>query len=893
MPRCASKVDIQKAYDTVDWAFLMSILIGFGFHHKMQRMADDLFLFTRGHPTSVNVIMHGVEEFKNVSGLVPSISKSTTFFCNVLNALKATILNYMPFAEGFLPVWYIGVPLISSRLLYRDCKILVEKLESRINDWRNKFLSIAGRLRLVISVFYSMHIHRASVFILPARIFHDLKQLMRSFLWCQGEMKKGKAKVAWESVCKPKLEGGLGIRKLEDFNVALMATHIWRILTHKESLWVKWIHSYRLKGRSLWNVPCLGDVSWGWQKLLQIRPLIRPFIWNKINNGKLTPMWFDKYDLCPIHDMLSFRDITRSGFGLSDSISDFISNENWRHEFHMWLVAKQKLKTQDRMRQWDVRSSIDFNLLKYPLCDVVPDSHSHLFFECPFSIQVWSQIVQEEGFYRSADRLSYYFYGSFEAGYLQVQEGVYSVSSFIRSMEDSKLLYGSRRELRVRVVLFFPSLRYNLGTLLLPRRRNGQEWFRTPLMCQFLVIWDLRTPGCKVRMKLVNQFKDRLKERSVVTLEGYSLGEIQPKFRMVNKALSLSFLSITKVGYISITDLQQEEDGQFGYRSITDLQQEEDGQFDVIGHVIACEDLDIYDKNAKSGKKKPPTLVDHEGNELQCTLWSAFAQQFNDFLNTCANHEKIILVLQLAMMKIWDVLGVMYNGLMKSRLFARDDVEKLENTATHISTASKNSTKETFVGKNPPGNIAELLDVAQRKVGADIPKKSASGKDNWWCHKNNVSTSSTGSGRVWTMSLTLWNNEVHDVVDRYYQLCDKYANGEYNDRLPTEISALIGKKYAFKVSIDEYNLKKLLPVFTVLRLSNDPVRLFVTPSKMDREATSSALPNITPLKKNDVDHVEQQDASDGNNKRAAENDIGDESLNGKKRATEVKTVKDA
>ncbi|GJU90335.1 hypothetical protein Tco_1302758 [Tanacetum coccineum] len=31
-PRCAFKVDIQKAYDTVDWKFLESILKGFGFH---------------------------------------------------------------------------------------------------------------------------------------------------------------------------------------------------------------------------------------------------------------------------------------------------------------------------------------------------------------------------------------------------------------------------------------------------------------------------------------------------------------------------------------------------------------------------------------------------------------------------------------------------------------------------------------------------------------------------------------------------------------------------------------------------------------------------------------------------------------------------------------------
>ncbi|GKG07133.1 hypothetical protein Tco_0330102, partial [Tanacetum coccineum] len=34
-PRCAFKVDIQKAYDTVDWVFLKGVLVAFGFHDRM------------------------------------------------------------------------------------------------------------------------------------------------------------------------------------------------------------------------------------------------------------------------------------------------------------------------------------------------------------------------------------------------------------------------------------------------------------------------------------------------------------------------------------------------------------------------------------------------------------------------------------------------------------------------------------------------------------------------------------------------------------------------------------------------------------------------------------------------------------------------------------------
>ncbi|GJY05259.1 uncharacterized mitochondrial protein-like protein [Tanacetum coccineum] len=63
-----------------------------------------------------------------------------------------------------------------------------------------------------------------------------------------------------------------------------------------------------------------------------------------------------------------------------------------RHAFHLWLVIQKKLKTQDRLRQWDVSPTTELNLSRCPLCDLVPDSHDHLFFHCPFSSEVWSKV---------------------------------------------------------------------------------------------------------------------------------------------------------------------------------------------------------------------------------------------------------------------------------------------------------------------------------------------------------------------------------------------------------------------------------------------------------------------------------------------------------------------
>ncbi|GJR74729.1 putative reverse transcriptase domain, reverse transcriptase zinc-binding domain protein [Tanacetum coccineum] len=193
--------------------------------------ADDLFVFVHGDANSARVTMACLDEFKDVSGLVPSLPMSTAYFCNVLNHTKLAILNIIPFKEGRFPVKYLGVPLISSRLVYSDCKELIEKVPSR-------------------------------------------------FLWCQGDMRKGKAKVPWEVVCLPRNERGLGIRKLDMFNKALMVSHIWNLLSLKESLWVKWIH----------------------------------FIWYKAGNGATTFTWFDRWSsVGPLSEIISARDIHRTG----------------------------------------------------------------------------------------------------------------------------------------------------------------------------------------------------------------------------------------------------------------------------------------------------------------------------------------------------------------------------------------------------------------------------------------------------------------------------------------------------------------------------------------------------------------------------------------------------
>nr|GEU69533.1 hypothetical protein [Tanacetum cinerariifolium] len=292
--------------------------------------ADDLFLFVHGDADSARVIIDSLEEFKDALGLTPSLPKITAYFCNVLNYVKIEIINILLFEEAKLLVKYLGVPLVPSRLVYCDCAELIERIKRRVSDWKNKSLSFTGRAQLIRSVLESMHLCWASVFILPSSLILELEQVMRCFLWCQGEMKKGKAKVAWDALCLHMRECGLGICRMETFNKSLISSHIWSLLSGKEWLWVKWIHSYKLNGRSFWDIPLRGNMSWGWRKILQVRHLVRPFLWSWIGNGSTTYAWYDIWcSLGPLSNVISNRDIYRAGFRLDAKVSDIFSNGAW------------------------------------------------------------------------------------------------------------------------------------------------------------------------------------------------------------------------------------------------------------------------------------------------------------------------------------------------------------------------------------------------------------------------------------------------------------------------------------------------------------------------------------------------------------------------------------
>ncbi|KAL0302152.1 UNVERIFIED_CONTAM: hypothetical protein Scaly_3040900 [Sesamum calycinum] len=273
----------------------------------------------------------------------------------VSNTSPATDSKYIGFPQGTLPVRYLGVPLITSKLSLADCAPLILKIEARIAGWNQLNLTYAGRTQLIKSVLSSIHQYWCSVFILPKGVIKTIDAKLRNFLW-RGGTERGGYKVAWEQVCKPTAKGGLGIRNIQTMNNSLMGKHLWQILEKKhDSIWVSWITKYKLRHGTLWAAN-EKEGSWIWKKLLKLRNQLIKGIRFQVGDGTDFKLWLDPWhpDGTLIHSSGTYS--TKDAY---EVFSDPCNSVEWaslfhgpfhtpRHKFILWLAILERLSTLDK-----------------------------------------------------------------------------------------------------------------------------------------------------------------------------------------------------------------------------------------------------------------------------------------------------------------------------------------------------------------------------------------------------------------------------------------------------------------------------------------------------------------------------------------------------------------
>ncbi|KAL0440687.1 UNVERIFIED_CONTAM: putative ribonuclease H protein [Sesamum radiatum] len=138
---------------------------------------------------------------------------------------------------------------------------------------------------------------------------------------------------AWDQICRPKEEGGLGFHNILVINKALMLKHLWKIVQNdRHSIWVDWILHHRLRNNSLWTFN--GSTgSWGWKKIIKLRPVQRGLIY-QVGNGTTFKLWQDIWHQQGPLSIAFPRGPEVTGWPLNSFLSRALQHGHWSWPNH-------------------------------------------------------------------------------------------------------------------------------------------------------------------------------------------------------------------------------------------------------------------------------------------------------------------------------------------------------------------------------------------------------------------------------------------------------------------------------------------------------------------------------------------------------------------------------
>ena len=194
------------------------------------------------------------------------------------------------------PSKYLGVNFKLRGNRIADFQDLIGKISSKLQGWKVKLLSQAGRLTLINSMLNSVSIYTFSVFKIPKTVCKRLDSLINAFWWGHDPGRKKLHMTNWETITQPKTQGGLGIKKSGPMNKALLAKQYWRIKSNPNSLLSKTLKSKYCPNSDLHSHKPKQNASWIWRNIMsQDHPQLCQATW-RIGRGHNIPIthpaWF-------------------------------------------------------------------------------------------------------------------------------------------------------------------------------------------------------------------------------------------------------------------------------------------------------------------------------------------------------------------------------------------------------------------------------------------------------------------------------------------------------------------------------------------------------------------------------------------------------------------------
>ncbi|XP_021985231.1 uncharacterized protein LOC110881199 [Helianthus annuus] len=247
------KVDFEKAYDSINWKFLLSNLKAMGFP---SRWTDEM-------GWCMPKVKLGIGACLKVN-----LNKSSLYGLGAEDAEIEGMAGTLNCKIGSMPFNFLGLTIGANMKREKYWKIVLDEFNKKLSAWKAKCLSFAGRMVLAKAVMGALPNYFFSMYLAPKKVIKALDTIRRDFIWGRNAGKYKIRWIAWGKMTKPKQLGGFGLGDLRSANLALMAKWWWKYKTKPEELWTKVIRSIHVSNRCYKIMPINNKYAGIWKDIV-------------------------------------------------------------------------------------------------------------------------------------------------------------------------------------------------------------------------------------------------------------------------------------------------------------------------------------------------------------------------------------------------------------------------------------------------------------------------------------------------------------------------------------------------------------------------------------------------------------------------------------------------
>ncbi|XP_015945767.1 uncharacterized mitochondrial protein AtMg00310-like [Arachis duranensis] len=161
--------------------------------------------------------------------------------------------------------------------------------------WKRSLLSSGGRHTLLRVVGEAIPIYTLSCFKLPDTLLTEIHSMLSQFWWGQKGAEQRMVWIKWDTMTRPKKDGGLGIKDLRAQNLALLGKQYWCLMKYLNSTLSRMFKAKYFRYTDFLHAEIGSISSWGWRSVLEGRKIIEKGLLWKIGFGANVRIFHDPW----------------------------------------------------------------------------------------------------------------------------------------------------------------------------------------------------------------------------------------------------------------------------------------------------------------------------------------------------------------------------------------------------------------------------------------------------------------------------------------------------------------------------------------------------------------------------------------------------------------------